>query len=126
MDIDVPTWNRRTTAQVVKKGLLRIVSSASARKRLYGVLLTRRPAIHFGVFYSTSDQYAVIRSRVIPVDGRWMDPVALYRSKTPLDSYSMRALPEAEKQIPVSVMLENGEVVPANAKIVWPYQCSPI
>jgi len=40
--------------------------------------MRRRPAIHFGVFYSTSDKYAVIRDRVIPVDGKWMDPVALF------------------------------------------------
>jgi hypothetical protein len=38
--------------------------------------MRRRPAIHFGVFYSTSDKYAIIRDRVIPVDGHWMEPVA--------------------------------------------------
>jgi hypothetical protein len=84
----------------------------------------RRPAIHFGVFYSTSDKYAVIRDRVIPVDGHWMDPVALFRKKMPLDSEAMKALPEAEKQIPISVMLDSGEVIPANSKIVWPYLCT--
>jgi hypothetical protein len=76
------------------------------------------------VFYSTSDKYAVIRDRVIPVDGHWMDPVALFRKKMPLDSEAMKALPEAEKQIPISVMLDSGEVIPANSKIVWPYLCT--
>jgi hypothetical protein len=37
--------------------------------------MRRRPAIHFGVFYSTSDKYAIIRDRVIPIDGHWMEPV---------------------------------------------------
>jgi murein DD-endopeptidase MepM/ murein hydrolase activator NlpD len=84
----------------------------------------RRPAIHFGVFYSTSDQYAIIRDRVMPVDGRWMDPVALYRKKLPLDSEAMKSLPKNEKQIPISVMLDTGEVIPADSRIVWPYQCT--
>lgn len=84
----------------------------------------RRPAIHFGVFYSTSDQYAVVKERVIPAEARWMDPVALFRKKVPLDSGAMKALPQVEKQIPISVMLDTGEVIPANSKIVWPYQCT--
>jgi hypothetical protein len=87
--------------------------------------MKRRPAIHFGVFYSVSDQYAVVQDRVIPVGGQWMDPVALFRKRVPLDSESMRALPEAAKRVPVAVMLEGGEVVPAGSKIVWPYRCVP-
>jgi hypothetical protein len=38
--------------------------------------MRRRPAIHFGVFYSTSDKNAIIRDRVIPADGHWIEPVA--------------------------------------------------
>jgi hypothetical protein len=84
----------------------------------------RRPAIHFGVFYSTSGQYAILHDRVIPVDGQWMDPVAVFRKNPPLDSGAMKALPEAEKQIPISVMLDSGEVIPADSKIAWPYLCT--
>lgn len=84
----------------------------------------RRPAIHFGAFYSTSGQYAVIHDRVIPVDGHWMDPVTLFRKKLPLDSYSMKALPETEKQVSISVMLDSGKVIPADSKIIWPYTCT--
>jgi len=84
----------------------------------------RRPAIHLGVFYSTSELYADIRDTIIPVNGHWMDPVALFRKKLPLDSASMKALPEAEKQIPISIMLDDGKAVPADTKIVWPYTCT--
>ena len=84
----------------------------------------RRPAIHFAVWYSTSPQYVARRDIIIPVDGRWMDPNALFRKKLPLDSYSMKALPEAEKKVPVSVMIDDGEVIPADTKIVWPYLCA--
>jgi hypothetical protein len=76
------------------------------------------------VFYSTSDKYAITRDRVIPANAHWMDPVALFRNKLPLDSKAMKALPEAEKQIPISVMLDSGVVIPANSKIVWPYLCN--
>ncbi|MBI5682202.1 MAG: M23 family metallopeptidase [Deltaproteobacteria bacterium] len=83
----------------------------------------RRPALHFGVFYSVSSEYANFGDRIIQVDGHWMDPVALFRKELPLDSISMKALPEMKKQIPISVMLDNGEAFPANTKLVWPYAC---
>jgi murein DD-endopeptidase MepM/ murein hydrolase activator NlpD len=86
----------------------------------------RRPAIHFSVSYSSSNQYADVRNTIIPVDGHWMDPVALYRSSLPLDSVSMKALPQAEKKIPIAVMFENGETFPIKTKIVWPYRCTRI
>jgi murein DD-endopeptidase MepM/ murein hydrolase activator NlpD len=84
----------------------------------------RRPAIHFAVFYSTSDRYGDVLDRIIPVDGHWMDPVALFRKALPLDSASMKALPEPEKQVPISILFDDGEVFPAGSKIVWPYACA--
>ncbi len=83
----------------------------------------RRPAIHFGAFYSHSEKYAVIQDRVIPVDARWMDPIALFRGKLPMDSRSMKALSNKEKLVPISIMYKSGKVGPENAKFVWPYKC---
>ncbi|MBI4191483.1 MAG: hypothetical protein HY525_13220 [Betaproteobacteria bacterium] len=57
-------------------------------------------------------------------EGYWMDPVALFRKILPLDSNSMKALSEAEKQVLISVMFDNGQMFPANTKIVWPYTCT--
>ena len=59
----------------------------------------------------------------MPLDGRWVDPIALYRGQMPLDSAAMKALPESEKSVPIAVMYEDGEVTPAAAKFVWPYMC---
>lgn len=84
----------------------------------------RRPAIHFAVFYSTSPRYVDDRDRIIPAEGYWMDPVALFRNKMPLDSGAMKALPEAEKEVPIAIMFEDGQTLPADAKIVWPYTCT--
>lgn len=83
----------------------------------------RRPAIHFGVFYSTSDKFVEDHGKIIPVDGWWMDPVALFRKKLPLDSAAMKALPDGEKQVPISVILEDGKTEPADTKLIWPYKC---
>jgi hypothetical protein len=83
----------------------------------------RRPAIHFAVWFTTDPRYVPLRRRVVPVGGYWMDPIALYRKGAPFDSHSMKALPEDEKQVPVSVMTKDGEVIPPGAKVVWPYFC---
>ncbi len=84
----------------------------------------RRPAIHFAVWYSESPKYVPLSRKIVPVDGWWMDPNALFRKKPPFDSHAMKALPEAEKKVPVSVMLDDGKTIPADTKIVWPYPCS--
>ncbi len=85
----------------------------------------RRPAIHFAVWYSTQPQYAIASNqlKVIPVDGWWMDPNALYRGKPPFDTATLKALPEAEKKVSIPVMLEDGTTEPAGTKVVWPYAC---
>ena len=84
----------------------------------------RRPAIHFAVWFSASPEFAVGRRKLIPVDGRWMDPNALYRGQPPYDSHSMKALAEADKQVPIPVMVEAGTTVPADTRLVWPYMCT--
>ncbi|MFP6890439.1 MAG: M23 family metallopeptidase, partial [Nitrospinota bacterium] len=83
----------------------------------------RRPAIHFAVWFSAEPRYVPLRRRVVPVGGFWMDPIALYRKGPPFDSRSMKALPEDGKQVLVSVMTKDGKVIPAGAKVVWPYFC---
>jgi hypothetical protein len=84
----------------------------------------RRPAIHFAVWFSTSPHFYVGTRKVIPLEGQWMDPNALYRKTPPSDSGSLEALPEEEKYVAVPVMLEDGTVLPAGTKLVWPYRCA--
>lgn len=83
----------------------------------------RRPAIHFGAWFSAKPEYVALQQRLIPVDGHWMDPNALYRKRPPFDSHAMKALPPEEKKVPVSVILEDGTTVPPDTKIIWPYAC---
>ncbi len=84
----------------------------------------RRPAIHFAVYYAQGPQYALTRSYVVPENGYWMDPIALFRKQAPFDSQALRALPEKDKFVMVSVMAREGAVVPENAKLIWPYPCT--
>ncbi len=83
----------------------------------------RRTAIHLGVFFNTSGKYAALPNKIIPAEGRWMDPNAMFRGKPPFDSASLKELPREEKKIPISVMFEDGTTYPSATKIVWPYTC---
>jgi hypothetical protein len=96
-------------------------SGVSGKRRVQSP--NRRPAIHFSAFYSETGEHAIHRGVVIPMQGRWVDPIALYRQRLPLDSGAMKALPEQEKAVPVAVMFEDGEVFPAGTRFVWPYMC---
>ena len=87
----------------------------------------RRTAVHFAVFYNTSGDYAVFKGKmVIPAEGKWMDPNAMFRQNPPYDSSSLKELHEDEKIIPISIMFEDGITIPSEAKIVWPYFCNPL
>lgn len=85
----------------------------------------RRPAIHFAVWYSGDPEFCDTGRAIVPKNGFWMDPNALFRKTLPFDSYSMKNLPQSQKEVPVSVMLEGGRLIPPDTKIVWPYTCSP-
>lgn len=84
---------------------------------------TRRPAIHFDILYSTHEKYYDSGTMIIPFEAHWMDPNALYRKTMPVDSQAMRALPEAQKAVPISYRLQSGEFYPSDTRMIWPYTC---
>jgi murein DD-endopeptidase MepM/ murein hydrolase activator NlpD len=84
----------------------------------------RRPALHLGVIYNESGKYFSNGEYIIPLDGRWMDPHAIYRKVGPYDSVALKALPADEKAISIPYMLPDGKTVPADTKLIWPYPCS--
>ena len=94
------------------------VSGKSGKKKS-----KRRPGIHFSAFFSKNREFAIHRGVVIPKNGHWMDPIALYRQRLPVDSRSMKALAEDKKEVPIPVMLEDRKVLPVGAKFIWPYLC---
>lgn len=106
------------------------ISGAEARARAGDSTArsrVRRDAIHFSIMYSDTPDYAIFRKNggyLIPVNGRWMDPVAVYRPAPPYDSDALLALPETEKSVSVPFQTEAGEVMPPASKLIWPYACS--
>jgi murein DD-endopeptidase MepM/ murein hydrolase activator NlpD len=88
-----------------------------------GQSTTRRPAIHLATFQADGPTYGEVNNTIVPVNGRWLDPFAFYRGEPPFDSEAVKALPEAQKGVPVAVILTDGTVRPAGAKRIWPYAC---
>ena len=84
---------------------------------------SRRPVLHFDILYTKSEKYFDTGTILVPFEAHWMDPNALYRKKLPVNSESMLTLPEAGKRVPISYMLESGEFVPADTRMIWPYSC---
>jgi murein DD-endopeptidase MepM/ murein hydrolase activator NlpD len=79
--------------------------------------------LHLDTFASPDDKHA---SRVFffPLNGRWVDPLAVFRG-APLDTAAVRALPDAAKQVTIPYQAEGGAVVPATSRVTWPYACKP-
>ncbi len=85
----------------------------------------REPHLHLTINYSTSKKYAVTKGLVVPFKGYFADPVALFRGGMPIDTHAMRALPENERRVKIAYKLKTGEIVPPDAKIIWPFACRP-
>ncbi|MGE4298522.1 MAG: M23 family metallopeptidase [Desulfovibrionaceae bacterium] len=79
--------------------------------------------LHLDAFQSDTDAFHVA-GVVIPEHGAWLDPLALFHGP-PLDSSSLRDLPDRTKRVPVACMLPDGTVRPAGARVIWPFACTP-
>lgn len=99
-------------------------NSAPQPRALGGKGRERRDAVHFAVLYSEDPNYAIWRGRLIPVGGRWMDPVALYRKNPPFESAALHQLPLPEKRVSIPFRLLDGETMPGGSKLIWPYACA--
>jgi murein DD-endopeptidase MepM/ murein hydrolase activator NlpD len=83
----------------------------------------REPHNHQTVTYSESPNYMLMRGLVIPVNGHFIDPVALFRGKMPINTHAVRALPESERRVKIAFKTKSGDIVPPDAKIIWPFAC---
>jgi murein DD-endopeptidase MepM/ murein hydrolase activator NlpD len=85
----------------------------------------REPHLHLTVSFSKSPKYARNKWLLVPMEGHYADPVALFRGKMPIDTQAMRALPKSERRVKIAYKLETGKIVPPGAKIIWPFACDP-
>ena len=77
--------------------------------------------LHLTAWYGSGDRYRSGRM-LIPLDGYWMDPLALFRGP-PVASIEIEKLPEAAKKVPLPYKGADGRIVPSDAKVVWPLVC---
>ena len=111
------------------------ISGAEAHARAGGAStkarsrdVNRRDAVHFSIMYSDTADYAILPINggfLVPVNGRWMDPVAIYRATPPYDSDSLAGLPDNKKLVSIPFIDASGVLYPDNSKLIWPYSCSP-
>ena len=88
---------------------------------------SREPHLHLTIMYAEGPKYAVLQNKkgalVIPLDGYFAGALALMRGKMPLDTHAMRALPEDERRVIIPHKKASGEIVPPDARIIWPFTC---
>lgn len=80
--------------------------------------------LHMTAYWSHTQDYK-FKKVLVPKDGEWLDPVAFLKGK-PLDSKSLKELSDDERKVRVSFKTEQGQVIPENAKVIWPYACNAI
>lgn len=85
----------------------------------------RRPAIHFAAWMADGPRYADSGSAIIPENGFWLDPIGFYRDAPPYESPALKNLPPEQKNTPVGVITNDGTVMPAGSRRIWPYSCAP-
>ena len=87
----------------------------------------RSPHLHLTITFAVTPKYTLLigkkASLMIPLDGHFAGPLALMRRHMPIDTHSMRALPDDAKRVIIAYKKENGEIVPPDAKIIWPFVC---
>ena len=110
-----------TVGQKVKMGevIARVGKTGTVGSRAYGA--AGHAHLHLTAWYGSGDNYRLGRI-LIPLDGRWMDPLALFRGP-PVASGEIAKLPEAAKNVPLSYKGADGRIAPASAKVVWPLVC---
>jgi len=107
--------------QKVKMGEVvgRVGNTGTTDGRAYG--MEGHYHLHWTTFYSQEPGFRN-RRMLIPIDGQWMDPLALFL-KSSLNSQEIVELSDEEKKVKISYMTKNGEIFPPNSKIIWPIAC---
>jgi murein DD-endopeptidase MepM/ murein hydrolase activator NlpD len=82
------------------------------------------PHLHLSLYAGRTADYAVTLGGALPHDGRFVDPLALYLG-TSLDSHVLHGQPEAQKRFAVPYKRSDGPLVPSEARVIWPFLCSP-
>jgi len=78
--------------------------------------------LHVSTWYNDTGDYKSTPRLLIPKQGFWMDPLAMLRG-LPVNSEDVKNLNDDQKQFPLSYKTADGNIVPENAKVIWPFAC---
>lgn len=82
------------------------------------------PHLHLGMTMGETADYLATGKSASPVNGRFVDPVAVFAGKG-LDNHVLAALPETAKAVSVPFKAADGRLVPEGTRLVWPFACGP-
>ena len=77
--------------------------------------------LHLTALWGDSPEYKFKRA-LIPIGGQWLDPLAFMRGG-PLDSHAAKALSSDEKKVRFAFKATDGRILPASARVVYPFVC---
>ena len=77
--------------------------------------------LHLSAFYNRDGEFRAGRM-LIPMDGYWMDPLAMYKGP-PLDSGAIEELPGEAKAVAIPFMDNQGRVNPEGTLLIRPFAC---
>lgn len=79
--------------------------------------------LHLDLFVSPDDKYFSGEVVFFPVNGQMADPLAMFRGE-PMDTASVRKLPDDRKKVAIPYVTESGKVGNGGkARVIWPYAC---
>ncbi len=84
------------------------------------------PHLHFSIFAAKTGEYKTLAKNILPRDVYYIDPIALYllKDRNIFDNHAVRALSDDRKSVAIPYKLTNGNIVPANTKLIWPFMCA--
>lgn len=128
-DTGLPIWvyttythfNKMPEAEVGKRFKMGEPIGPNGRSGLTG---SRVAHLHLTVNIGPSASYAIARDTVVPNMATYIEPIALFRKKLPMDTAAMKQLSGSEQRVPISYLKKSGAPYPADTKLVWPFKCS--
>ncbi|MBM3533988.1 MAG: M23 family metallopeptidase [Alphaproteobacteria bacterium] len=78
--------------------------------------------LHLSAFWSSRPDFQAARL-FMPLDGRWLDPIAIFRG-APLDSSEIASLPAARKSVAFAYQTSDGRLSQPEARVIWPLPCT--
>ncbi|MBM3554799.1 MAG: M23 family metallopeptidase [Alphaproteobacteria bacterium] len=81
------------------------------------------PHLHLSAWWAPTGEFEARRFVLLPKEGRWLDPLVLFRGPPVIESAALAALPREAKGVAIPHVGPDGRTVPATTRAVWPLAC---